>query len=87
MRIGLPRLRGRSTRKVSLLLQCFEGDSCEVAFEPWGSVATLRADDAFRLEVAGPADFVIEIAHRPGGLAVWAEDVAAWNKRGEPIRI
>jgi hypothetical protein len=87
MRLDFRRLRGRSRRKVVLLLQCLDGDSCEVAFEPWGSVATLRRDDSFRVEIVGPADLVVEIAHRPGGLAVWAEDIAVWNKKGEPLRI
>lgn len=83
----MQRGRAQPTRKITLLLQCFDADSCVVAFEPWGSVATLRADDAFRVEVVGPTDLVVEIAHRPDGLSVWAEDVTAWDKKGDPIRI
>src|SRR6476660_3545058 len=81
------RPREQPTSKVVLLLECFDAHSCEVAFEPWGSVATLRADDTFRMEVVGPIDLVVEIAHRPGGLTVWAEDVTAWTKNGDPIPI
>ena len=86
MRLGLGRLRGREQPKTTrLLLLCLEGESCEVAFEPWGAVETLRADDTFEVEISGPGDGLVEIAYRPGLITVWAwsgADAVARNKAG-----
>ena len=91
MRLVLGRLRGRERSKTThLLLQCLEGDSCEVAFEPWGAVETLRADDAFAVEISGPGDGVVEIAYWSGGISVGAwsgADAVARNKAGERLNI
>jgi hypothetical protein len=90
MRLGLGRLRGNEEPTTRLLLQCLEGDSCEVAFEPWGAVEILRADDAFAVEISGPGDGVVEIGYRPGGMSVWAwsgADVVSRNKAGERLNI
>jgi hypothetical protein len=91
MRLGLGRLRGiQQTKTTRLLLQCLEGESCEVAFEPWGAVEILRADDAFNVEISGPGDGLVEIAYRPGSISVWAwsgADAVARNKAGVRLNI
>jgi hypothetical protein len=91
MRLDLGRLRGNGKPKFThLLLQCFEVDSCEVAFEPWGAVEILRGDDAFDVEISGPGDGVVEIAYRPGGISVWAwsgAEAVARNKAGARLNI
>jgi hypothetical protein len=85
------RLRRRSNRQtVRLLVHCFEDDSCWVAFEPWGAVETLKADDKFEVELAGPGDGVVEIAYHAGGISIWAwsgADVTARDKAGNRLRI
>jgi hypothetical protein len=91
MKIGLGRLRAKEQPKTTrLLLQCLEGESCEVAFEPWGAVETLRAGDAFDVEISGPGDGLVEIAYWPGGISVWAwsgADAVARNKAGVRLNI
>jgi hypothetical protein len=88
MRALLGRLLGTPKRKtVRLVLHCRGGDSCEVAFEPWGAIETLRADDTFTVEVAEPGDGVIEIDYRPSGISVWAWNVSASSKNAGPLNI
>jgi hypothetical protein len=78
-----------------LLLQCFDADSCEVSFEPLGSVATLRSNDAFTVEFSGPGDGLVEVAYSPGWIIVcaWIDDggevasITATNKAGERLRL
>jgi hypothetical protein len=86
----LGRGRAREPKTTRLLLQCFEVDSCEVAFEPWGAVETLRAGDAFAVEIRGPGDGLVEVAYRSGGISVWAwsgAETVARNKAGERLTI
>lgn len=49
-----------------LLIQCFESEACEVAFEPGGAVHTLQREDSFTVEINGPGDGLVEIAYSPG---------------------
>jgi hypothetical protein len=61
-----------------------------VAFEPWGAVETLRADDAFDVEISGQGDGVVEVAYLLGGISIWAwsgADVVARNKAGIRLNI
>ena len=91
MKIELGRLRRPSKKTTTrLVLQCFDADACEVAFEPWGTVETLRVGDTFTVEVSGPGDGVVEVACRPGGISLWAwsgADVVAWDKEGKRLSI
>jgi hypothetical protein len=61
---------------VSLLLTCLDGDECQVAFEPEGAVHTLKAGDAFRVEVKGVGSGEVEIGFVPNGITVVAWDEA-----------
>ena len=92
LRAQLGRLLGTSKRKtVRLVLHCRKVDSCEVAFEPWGTIETLRADDTFTVEVAGPGDGMIEVDYRPTGISIWgwndADTMSAWSKNAGPLNI
>jgi len=75
---------------VRLVVQCLEGESCQVAFEPWGAVETLRADDHFEVEIFGPGDGVVEVAYVSDGLSIWAwsgADIRARDKSGRILRV
>lgn len=74
-----------------LLLQCYETEEVEVAFEPEGMLHTLRKGDFFRVEVVLPVGREIEIEYRPDGkMAVWAEQTwgtRAFNSEGEQLQL
>ncbi len=78
-----------------LLIQCFEPEACEVAFEPWGAVHTLLREDSFTVEISGPGDGLVEVGYSPGWISVcaWIGDdgsvaeVTARNERGESLRM
>jgi hypothetical protein len=78
-----------------LLIQCFDPEACEVAFEPWGAVHTLQRGDAFTVEISGSGDGLVEVAYSPGWISVcaWIDDdgtvaeMTARNKAGETLRL
>jgi hypothetical protein len=73
-----------------LLLHCFDADECVVAFEPEGATHVLRKGDVFRVEAVLPVGHEIEVAYRPGSIAIWAEQywgTRAFNKAGEQLKL
>ena len=72
------------------LVTCIEGESCIVAFEPEGAVHTLRADDAFVVEMAGSSPGVPEVNFSGDGitLCAWSgADTRAWDRSGKELRL
>lgn len=83
-------MRAHDPKTTRLLLECLDVDSCQVAFEPWGAVETLRAGDAFAVEIRGPGDGVVEVAYWAGGVSIWAwsgAELVARNKAGEMLPV
>ena len=67
-----------------------ETDSCVVAFEPLGEVATLNRGDAFTVEISGPGDGLVEISYDADGISIGAwsgASTVAWDRAGNRLKI
>ena len=81
---------GRVVPSVKLELTCLDAASCEVAFEPEGTVVTLKREDVISVEIRGPGTGILEVSHRPDGISIgaWSRgDSFAWDKSGRQLRI
>jgi hypothetical protein len=65
----------------SFIITCIGVDECKVTFEPEGARHVLRADDIFRVDITSPSAPQIEVAYRPGGIAIVESTGAAITVR------
>jgi hypothetical protein len=80
----------RAEQKVTLILTCVGASQCTVGFEPEGAQHTLRADDAFRMEITSDTALEVEVSYGPTGLIIseaTGADVAVKDRDGAEVSI
>ena len=74
----------------SFIINCLEGDACQIYFEPWGSEHTLVRGDSFLVQPAASTVDPVEVSYVAGGISVMVlsdELPRVTNRAGAELRL